>query len=198
MRTGRWAGVLLLLTLVLSPALRSQGLAAGRILIATREVADPSFAQTVVLLTRYGRNGAMGLILNRPSDIPLSVALEGIEQTKGRSDPIYIGGPVGRSGALALLRARAAPPGAARVLDGLFLISDREGLAEALKTKATPGSLRVYLGYAGWGAGRLEAEVTGRMWHVITGTAGMVFDPYPGSLWRRLIPGAEPKLAWLQ
>jgi putative transcriptional regulator len=170
----------------------------GKLLVASREVADPSFAQTIVLLTRYGRNGAMGLILNRPSDIPLSVALEGMEQAKGRSDPIYIGGPVGRSGALALLRARTAPSGAARVLDGFFLISNREGLAEALKTNATPGSLRVYLGYAGWSAGRLEAEITHRMWHVLSGSAGVVFDPYPGSLWRRLIPGAEPKLARIQ
>jgi putative transcriptional regulator len=173
-------------------------LAAGRLLVASREVADPSFAQTVVLLTRYGRGGAMGLILNRPSKIPLSVALEGMEQAKGRQDPIYVGGPVGRSGALALVRARAAPSGAARVLDGLFLISDRAGLAEALKTRATSGSLRVYLGYAGWSAGRLEAEIEQRMWHVVAGTAGAVFDPHPGSLWQRLIPGAEPKLARLQ
>ena len=139
----------------------------------------------------------MGLILNRPSNVPLSVALEGMEQAKGRQDPIYLGGPVGRSGALALLRGRTAPSGAARVLDGLFLISNRAGLAEALKTSAASGSLRVYLGYAGWTAGRLEAEVTQRMWHVLGGTAGAVFDPYPGSLWRRLIPGAEPKLARL-
>jgi putative transcriptional regulator len=140
----------------------------------------------------------MGLILNRPSDIPLSVALEGMVQAKGRNDTIYVGGPVGRSGALALLRARAAPSGAARVLDGLFLISNRAGLAEALKTGVTSGSLRVYVGYAGWSPGRLEAEVAQRMWHVVAGTMGAVFDPYPGSLWRRLIPGAEPKLARLQ
>ena len=198
MTAGRRAGVLLLLALVLCQPLRAQGLAAGKLLVASREVADPNFGQTVVLLTRYGRSGAMGLILNRPSDIPLSVALEGMEQAKGGKDPIYVGGPVGRNGALALVRARTAPPGAARVLDGLFLISDRAGLSEALKTGATPGSLRVYMGYAGWSAGRLEAEVAQRMWHVVAGTAGAVFDPYPGSLWRRLIPGAEPKLARLQ
>jgi putative transcriptional regulator len=198
MTAGRWAGVLPLLALVLCQPLRAQGLAAGKLLVASREVADPNFAQTVVLLTRYGRGGAMGLILNRPSDIPLSAALEGMVQAKGRNDTVYVGGPVGRSGALALLRARAAPSGAARVLDGLFLISNRAGLAEALKTGVTSGSLRVYVGYAGWRPGRLEAEVAQRMWHVVAGTAGAVFDPYPGSLWRRLIPGAEPKLARLQ
>ena len=198
MTAGRWGGVLLLLALVLFQPLRAQNLAAGRLLVASREVTDPNFAQSVVLLTRYGRSGAMGLILNRPSNVPLSVALEGMEMAKGRQDPIYLGGPVARSGARALARARAAPPGATRVLDGLFLISNRAGLAEALKTGATSGVLRVYLGYAGWSAGRLEAEVTQRMWHVLAGTAGAVFDPYPGSLWRRLIPGAEPTLARFQ
>ena len=198
MTAGRLAGVLPLLALVLCQPLWAQGLAAGKLLVASREVADTTFAQTVVLLTRYGRSGAMGLILNRPSKIPLSAALEGMEQANGRQDPIYVGGPVGRSGALALVRARTAPSGAARVLDGLFLISDRAGLAEALKTGATSSSLRVYLGYAGWSADRLEAEVTQRMWHVVAGTPGAVFDPYPGSLWQRLIPGAEPKLARLQ
>ena len=58
----------------------------------------------------------MGLVLNRPSDIPLSVALKGMEQAKGRDDPIYLGGPVGRSGALALLRGQTPPP---KTLDDL-------------------------------------------------------------------------------
>jgi len=190
-----WTSVFLVLTLAAGRPLRAQDLAVGKLLVASRDIVDANFAQTVVLLVRHDRRASMGLILNRPSNVPLSVALEGMKQAEDEADPIYIGGPVGRSGALALLRTRTAPPKAASVMDGLYLISSRAELAEALAASAASGSLRVYMGYAGWSAGRLESEVARRNWHVVQGSVAAVFDPYPGSLWRRLISGAEPKLA---
>ncbi|MCC7176108.1 MAG: YqgE/AlgH family protein [Bryobacterales bacterium] len=184
--------------MVVSPALRAQALGVGKLLVASREVGDPNFSRTVVLLVRYGRTGVVGLILNRPSQTPLSVALKGMEEARGRSDPIYLGGPVGLGGALALLRTQEPPPEAPRVLDGVHLLSSREELARGLASRAGPASLRVYLGYAGWTHPRLQAEVSRRIWHVLDGSSGIVFDAYPASLWERLIPKAEPKLARLQ
>ncbi len=188
--------VLLALALTAGPPATAQELAVGKMLVASRDITDANFTQTVVLLVRYDRNAAVGLILNRPSSVPLSAVLEGLEQAAGRVDPVYIGGPVGRGGALALLRARSGPPRAARVMEGLYLISGRAELAQALEAGADQESLRVYRGYAGWGAGRLEGEVARRYWHVVEGSLGDVFDPYPGSLWRRLIPAAQPSLAF--
>ena len=183
------------LVLVLSQYVGAQDLAAGKLLVASREVTDATFAQSVVLLIRHDRSASMGLVLNRPSNIPLSDALEGLEQAGGGDEPAYIGGPVGRSGALALLRSSNPPAKTTRVMDGLFLISSREQLAEALEAGKASESLRVYVGYAGWRASRLEAEVAQRFWHVTEGSAEAAFDPYPASLWRRLIAAAEPKLA---
>src|SRR5262245_30650641 len=86
-------------------------LAAGKFLIAKRDLTDPNFAETVVLLIRYDEKGAMGLIVNRPTKVPLSKVFADIPAAKGRKDPVYLGGPVGLEGALGLLRASKQPEG---------------------------------------------------------------------------------------
>ena len=94
----------------LSPA---ADLSRGVFLVASRQVSDPAFAGTVVLLIRQDSRGAMGLIVNRRSDARLSTLLPRIPNA---ADPVYIGGPVGRTGAIALARGAAVPVGAARVI----------------------------------------------------------------------------------
>ena len=62
--------------------------------MASRDLGDPNFAETVVLLVHYDDEGVVGLILNRRTDVPLSRVLEGLKAAKDRSDPVYLGGPV--------------------------------------------------------------------------------------------------------
>ena len=69
----------------------AKDLDAGKLLVASRRLADPHFAKTVVLLTHYDAKGVVGLILNRRTDVPLSRALEGLEVAKHLSDPVYLG-----------------------------------------------------------------------------------------------------------
>jgi len=166
-------------------------LATGQLLVASRKVSDARFKAAVVLLVRYDANSAMGLILNRPSDLLLSRTLEGVDAARDRHEPVYYGGPVGGTRALALLRARRAPATSSRVVNGVHLISTRSMLEKLLDARIPARDLRVYMGYAGWQGGRLDAEVRMGFWHVTPASAELVFDARPKTLWDRLIDRFE-------
>lgn len=186
-------GVLLLAGTLTLPGQSQRGvkLAAGQFLVASRRGSDPNFAQTVILLVRYEQRGVMGLIINRPSGVPLSRALKAIEVAKDRTEPVYFGGPVDMAGAMALLRSRTAPAPGTNVFADVHLISTRTLLEKTLAAGTPASDLRVYLGYAGWGEGQLDMEIGLGLWHITPGEAGMVFDPRPETLWTRLISQFE-------
>src|SRR5579863_4198350 len=85
----------------------SDDLAVGKLLVASRDLSDPNFAKTVVLLVHYDEDGVVGLIINRQTDVPLFRVFPNLDQVKGRSDPMYAGGPVERRAMLALIRTRS-------------------------------------------------------------------------------------------
>jgi putative transcriptional regulator len=80
-------------------SMQPDDLAAGKMLVASRDLPDPNFSKTVILLVQYDDEGVVGLILNRRSKVPISRVLEDVGGAKERSDPIYAGGPVGRTDA---------------------------------------------------------------------------------------------------
>jgi putative transcriptional regulator len=168
-------------------------LAAGKLLVAGRNLPDPSFADTVVLLIEYSRDGAAGLVVNRPSGVPLSRALPGVEALADGAQTVYIGGPVSQGAVLAL--SRVACDACPVVGRDIHLVNTPDALKARLADGAAARGLRVYVGYAGWGRGQLEAETRQGAWHVLDADTGVVFDPNPESLWRRLIRRAEGMLA---
>ncbi len=170
-------------------------LAPGRFLVARRELLDPNFAETVVVLVHYDRKGAMGLIVNRPTDIPLSRVFDELKLAQKRTDRLFLGGPVAPMGVLALVRTPAKPADARNVLDDVYLINDAKRLEEALAASDDPTRLRVFMGYAGWAAGQLEGEVDLGVWHIFRGDASLIFDPKPQTLWSRLIHLTELRIA---
>lgn len=172
---------------------RLKQLAAGKFLVSRRELPDPNFAGAVVLLVRYDEEGTMGLILNRRTEAPISRALEELKEAKGRSDPVYVGGPVQRTAVLGLLRSNGKPPESRHVFADVYLVSTKALLEKSLGTASN--AFRVYLGFAGWAPGQLEYEVELDTWHIFRGDAGMVFDPDPDSLWSRLIRRTELRIA---
>lgn len=181
---------------LLVPAVRGQllvqeqatarDLATGKILVARRHMADENFAQTVILLVQHDEKGTVGLIVNRPTKIPLSRLTKEFEGVKDRSDPLYLGGPMERSGVMALVRSRTKPEDAKAVFADVYMISVKETLEKAIAA-ATSSRLHLYLGYAGWAAGQLEWELGMDAWDVLPPNAGMVFDPHPETLWNRLV-----------
>jgi putative transcriptional regulator len=171
-------------------------LAAGKVLVAARNLPDPNFADTVVLLVQYSGDGAAGLVINRPSDVPLSRALHGVEALAGVAATAFIGGPVSRQAVLAL--SRTACPACPRLGPDVYLVNTADALRERLAKGADERQLRVYLGYAGWGSGQLEAETRQGAWRVLDADARIVFDAHPETLWRRMIRRTEAVLASLR
>jgi putative transcriptional regulator len=161
-------------------------LAAGKLLVARHKLLDPNFSQTVVLLVQHDEKGTVGLIINRPTKITLSRLSKEMEGAKGRSDPLYLGGPVETSGVMALVRSRTKPEDSKHVFADIYLLSSKAALEKNMASSADSTTLRVYLGYAGWDAEQLEWELSMDAWEVLPANPGIVFDPHPESLWPRL------------
>lgn len=171
-------------------------LEAGKFLVASKELADPNFSKTVVLLLKYGEDGSLGLVINRRSNTPLSQILKEIPEAKDRSDPIFLGGPVAKAGAMALLRSPARLEEEERIFGDVYRLN-RKSLENALEKKTGASRLHIYLGYAGWGAGQLEYEVKQGMWHTLKADAATVFDSDPDTVWTRLVRQFAVRYAYM-
>ena len=169
-------------------------LGVGKVLVASRSLGDPDFAGTVVLLVRYDEKGVVGLILNRRTDVPLSRVLD-LKAAKDRSDPVYLGGPVGPSAVMALFESSAKMEKAENIFGGVYLISDKALFEQTISARPDPGVFHVYLGYAGWTQDQLRTEVQSGAWFVFPADTATVFDSDPDSLWLQMIQKTELQLA---
>lgn len=159
--------------------------AMGKLLVATEEVRGEVFAQTVILLLHYDENGAMGIVVNRPTDVELAEVVDDVEAISGYSGTLFWGGPVQMNSLRALLRTDSPPPGADMIIDSVHHVDIDDRLADA---PTDPASLRFYIGYAGWGAAQLDRELQRGSWHVVPASAEHVFAGDPTTLWKRLTP----------
>lgn len=123
-------------------------------------------------------NGGAGVILNRPSDIPVAVVLEAWEDAAAAPAVVHFGGPVATEHALALGSGLHREMVTADI--GLVDLEESPDLAAA-------GSLRIFAGYAGWGVGQLETEIEEGSWFVVDGLPDDVLDPEPAELWRKVL-----------
>jgi putative transcriptional regulator len=171
--------------------------AAGCLLVSSRDMRDPNFAQTVILVVSYGDEGAMGIILNRRTKVAASRVFEDWKEAKGHSEPVFLGGPVERMGALALLRSRTNLADARKILGEVHVTSDQGLLGKRLAAGVPPEKFRIYMGYSGWAADQLDSEVDLGAWHVFPANADLVFDPEPETLWDRLIRKTDMRIARL-
>jgi len=189
-------GAMLSLVLLLPLAAAAQvdiDLAPGRILIADKDLHDPNFEHTVILLLKYDEDGgAGGVIVNRPSETSVSEALREYPEARGHMDSAYEGGPVETKRVLALLHSKEEFEDAEELVPGVYYVGSTKLLRKALAGKM---DIRVFAGYAGWGHGQLEAEVDAGAWHVARGVAGTVFDDDPESLWPRLTRKLDTQIA---
>jgi len=170
-------------------------LRAGSLLLASRNLADPNFAQTVILLVHYDAEGVVGLILNRRTDVPLSRVLEGLKASDSRLGPVYLGGPLQTTVLFALLQSPAKLDGAEHIFGSVYLISKKAPFEQIISTRPDPSVFHVYLGYAGWSPGQLRTEVQLGAWFIFQADAKTVFDADPDSLWPQMIKKTELELA---
>jgi putative transcriptional regulator len=156
----------------------------GQLLIASPALADPNFARAVVLIGEHTEEGALGVVLNRPSETPVAEAVPDLADLVEEEDAVHVGGPVQPSAVLVL--AEFDEPGERDTLvleDVGFLSVDDDGdrVATALRRA------RVFAGYAGWGPGQLEAELAREDWIIEPADGDDVFADEPDGLWSAVL-----------
>jgi len=163
-------------------------LAQGQLLIATPQIAEGTFFRSVILLLDYHLDGAMGLILNRPTDVPLVEVLPEVDALQERPEVLHFGGPVSKNqvfllhGTPGLEQEHSAP-----LIDGVYLGGNPDILQQVLQDGSGNPHFRVYAGYAGWAAGQLDREVLRGDWQVHWADAATVFEKSPIVMWKELL-----------
>jgi putative transcriptional regulator len=164
--------------------------------VASRDLEDPNFTETVILLLDYNEKGAMGLVINRDTDVRLSELLPEVNGLRKRTETVFVGGPVGRDSLMLLVRSREPLEGAQFVFRDVYVTASQE-LLEELAAEASGPRYRAYVGYAGWGAGQLDLEIERGNWHIVPAQTAMVFDPSPAQVWKQLIRSLSVQFAGL-
>lgn len=165
---------------------------AGRLLVSMPGMLDPNFSRTVVLMIEHSPEGAVGLVLNRPTKADLLDHLPGWWSAAVEPRVVFVGGPVGEGGGIGLARGSGSAP--------------LEGWAEVMGVRAVdleeePGvdsglEARVFTGYSGWGPGQLESEMSANGWFVVDAEPDDVFTSRPERLWEMVLKRAGGRYAW--
>jgi putative transcriptional regulator len=170
----------------------------GRLLVATPMLGDPNFNRSVILVLDHDESGALGVIVNRPTTVPVAEVLPAWQQFTTEPGVLFQGGPVALDSALGLAVLPGVgdeePLGWRRVVDGLGLV-DLDVPPQVL----VPGmaGLRIFAGYSGWGSGQLEEELAEGAWYVVPGQAHDAFTVEPQQLWRRVLRRQGGDLAFV-
>ncbi len=164
---------------------------AGKFLVAGSSIADPRFQETVVLLIDYSEKGATGLIVNRPTKVPLSEVLPAMPALKERTDVVNYGGPVEGNRILMLFRSEKRPEESKLVFNDVYVSTSKIALEQVIGMHKPEKELRLYAGYAGWFPGQLDSELLRGDWYIIDADVSSIFDKKPSELWRELYKRAS-------
>jgi len=160
---------------------------AGRLLVATPVLTEGVFARTVVLLLQHEpEGGALGVVVNRPSGTAVGQVLPGWQELTAEPDVVFEGGPVQTTAAICLGRVVPGAPATSS-----YAVVPQLPLLATVDLDADPGAalaeVRVFAGYAGWGAGQLESEVAADGWWVADALPGDAFTAAPELLWSQVL-----------
>lgn len=172
---------------------------AGRLLVANPLLADPNFDRTVVLLLAYSEEGALGVVLNRPSETEVGVPLAPWEDLASTPAVLFVGGPVQHQSVICLARPeRARGPGP---VEGFTPVTPEVGTLDLDLDPGVVGAsfrqVRIFAGYAGWAAGQLEREIDAGAWWVVDAEGGDPFSVDPDNLWKHVLRRQRPPLAYV-
>lgn len=156
----------------------------GRLLVATPTLKDPNFDRTVVLLVAHEAGGALGVVLNRATEVPVSDVLGDWGGLARDPAVLFEGGPVQPESAICLARMR---PDTTKRLAGFHQVAGHVGTvdlsADPDRFRDRITGLRVFAGYSGWSGGQLEEEITSGSWFVLDALPGDAFVGRPDDLW---------------
>jgi putative transcriptional regulator len=154
----------------------------GKLLVSSPALIDPNFRKTVVLIAHHDEDGAMGLVLSRPSEVAATDALPALDGLPGAHDPIFVGGPVQPEAFMVLAEFDDVDEAAAPIIGRLGFMP-----AEAEPDDLSIRRLRLFAGYSGWGEGQLEAELAEDSWIVVDAQPDDAFADDPDELWRAVL-----------
>ena len=165
----------------------------GQLLVAGPALEDPNFRRTVVLVGEHGDEGAMGIVLNRVSGVPVADAVPPMSSLTGPDESVYLGGPV-QPQAVVVLADFADPAEAELVVESVgFLPGELEDVGQLGELRR----VRVFAGYAGWAPGQLDGELEEGSWIVLDARASDVFTDAPERLWGDVLRRGNPAHAVL-
>lgn len=179
----------------------------GSLLVALPTLEEPTFHRTVILMLAFGtKEGALGVVLNRPNEVPVGALLPGWERLAAPPDSVFVGGPVSRESVicLATLTRPFVPGGGSgggadqdEPIPGCAPLPDSGGGGGRLATvdlnrdpsevEDAVSGVRLFSGYAGWSAGQLESELQSGSWLVLPCLDGDAFTDEPEELWTRVL-----------
>ena len=168
----------------------------AKLLVATPMLGDPNFERTVVWLLEHGEEGALGLVLNRPSELPVAEPLPSWVDHTGPLSVVFLGGPVSTNSVIGLARVSGdAPDGAWEPVLGAVGVLDLTTDPAMVAPLIT--GFRCYAGYAGWGPDQLEDEIEQGAWFVLDADPADPFTDEPEALWRSVLARQPNELARL-
>lgn len=154
----------------------------GQLLVAAPSLADPNFSRSVVLIAEHGADGALGVVLNRPSQATVEEVVPDLTPLLGPDEPVFTGGPV-QPGGVMVVAEFEDPAQAALPLEGDVGFIALEADLQDLSTRRA----RAFAGHAGWGPGQLESELDEEAWFVAPFVAEDAFCDEPGVLWSSVL-----------
>jgi putative transcriptional regulator len=154
----------------------------GKLLVSSPALHDPNFRKTVVLVAHHDDEGAMGLVLSRPSDVAAVDAVPALEGLPGATDPVFVGGPVQPDAFMVLAEFIDVEDAAAPIMEQLGFMA-----AESEPEELSIRRMRLFAGYSGWGTGQLEAELEESSWIVVDALTDDAFADDPEALWRTVL-----------
>lgn len=169
----------------------------GKLLIAEPMLGDPNFERSVVLMIEHTEEGALGVVLNRPTDLEVVTVLDDWARLAADPPVLYVGGPVEQNGVIALGRRLGrdnSELGWSQVLGDVGTIDLHQEPGEVASQLA---GIRFFAGYSGWGPGQLEAELAQDAWLVVDAVADDVFAPDPETMWSSVLRRQGGKLSML-
>jgi putative transcriptional regulator len=180
----------------------SEGSLVGLLLVATPQLSDPNFTRTVILLVQHHQEGAVGVVLNRPSEVSVEQVLPDWAILASGPSMLFRGGPVAPDGALCLARLgnEDDPMGWQRLpmhAPGMESLGVVDLQAPPVMLGSQVDGLRVFAGYAGWGAGQLEREIEDGAWYLLPANAEDPFCGDPENLWGSVLRRQGGQLAML-
>ena len=160
----------------------------GVMLIASAGLLDPNFHETVVFLIDHGpEEGAIGVIVNRPTEVTVADVASKTEMFAAREDHLFQGGPVEAGRLTVLLYSDGDLPGTRSIAADIRVVEDEAAMTSAFERNVPPDRIRLFAGYAGWAPGQLEVEIARGGWHLAPAQSRWVFSTEPEKVWDELL-----------